>query len=74
MFRARLEPRWSVSIALTCAICSLEAPRNRSRMIGQSGVLSVLGITSSSLTPIAFDSRRSSMIETLPVPPSICAM
>ena len=41
---------------------------------GQSGAGSAAGIKSSRCAPIAFDTRLSSTIETLPLPLSSCAM
>ena len=50
------------------------ALRRRSRNTGQSGAGSVAGIRSSRCAPIAFDTRRSSTIETLPLPLSSWAI
>ena len=62
------------SASLACATWAGVALRKRSRITAQSGAGSVAGMRSSRCAPIAFDTRRSSTIETLPLPLSSCAM
>ena len=50
------------------------ALRTKSRMTGQSAEASLAGMMSSKCAPIAFETRRSSTIETLPLPLSSWAM
>ena len=61
-------------IARACATCTGDATRSRSRMINQTCGAESSTIRSSTRTPMAAATRRSSLIETLPWPLSSWAM